>query len=269
MARNCRELLPANKSASDVENGSDKDSVTTDSKSDGKTGCQLVNRKAAQFMMKHAVTVQGGTRENFTYLKNHVLLDNQSTADIFCNLKYLQNIREVQEKLTLYTNGGVLTCNTKGDLKGYGTVWCHPKAIANILGLSNVLNSGRYDVSFDTKTGFKMQNINTGATTVFARDEDGFFSAPLGEPTSQEEEDRFKVNTETALEVDVLTAGVDGQTVLEMDALTTGVDGDEDGWGKVSRRRKKIHAVGGRSSKIRMHLNKMTSCMDKRNIKDK
>jgi hypothetical protein len=133
-------------------------------------------------MQQEAVNFQG-TKDEYSHLRNHVLLDNQSTADIFCNLNYLENIRQVPETLTLHTNGGVLTCRTKGDLKGNGTVWYHSKAIANILGLSNVLDTGRYEVTFDSNSGFKPRNIKTGATTVFERDADGPFSAPLGPET--------------------------------------------------------------------------------------
>jgi hypothetical protein len=86
------------------------------------------------------------------------MFDNQSTADIFCNLSYLHNVRKVSETLEVYSNGGVLTCNTKGDLKGYGTVWCHPEAIANILGLSSVMDCGRYKVTLDENVGFTMKN---------------------------------------------------------------------------------------------------------------
>ena len=56
-------------------------------------------------------------------LRNKLLLDNQSTADIFCNPEYLTNIHEVKDTLHLETNGGVLKCNTKGLLPGYGHVW--------------------------------------------------------------------------------------------------------------------------------------------------
>jgi hypothetical protein len=70
-------------------------------------------RKAAQFIMCQAVTLSG-TIEQYAHLRNCVLLDNQSTADIFFNRNYLQYINEVPETLTLHTNGGVLTCNTKG-----------------------------------------------------------------------------------------------------------------------------------------------------------
>jgi hypothetical protein len=65
-------------------------------------------------------------------------------------------------------------------------VWCHPEAIANVLGLSNVMDTGRCTVTFDVKSGFTMRNKKTGATTIFERDEDGLFSAPLGpEPNNK------------------------------------------------------------------------------------
>jgi hypothetical protein len=114
---------------------------------DGENNDKSNGEKAAQFMMGHAVTLQG-SQDDYQHLRQSLLLDNQSTADIFCNLRYLTNIREVSETLTLHTNGGVLVCNTKGDLKGYGSVWCHPDAIANILSLSSVLEKGRYDEQF-------------------------------------------------------------------------------------------------------------------------
>jgi hypothetical protein len=64
-------------------------------------------------MICQVVTLTG-TNEQFAHLRNSVMLDNQSTADIFCNLNYLKNIKEVPETLTLHTNGGILTINTKG-----------------------------------------------------------------------------------------------------------------------------------------------------------
>jgi hypothetical protein len=75
-------------------------------------------RKAAQFMMCQAVTLTG-TNEQYAHLRNSVLLDSQSTAEIFSNLNYLQNIKEVLVTLTIHTNGGVLTCSSKGGLNEY------------------------------------------------------------------------------------------------------------------------------------------------------
>ena len=81
-------------------------------------------------------------------MKQWILLDNQSTVDIFCNSDLLMNVRRVKSNMSIETNGGVLSTNMKGYLKGYGDVWFHPKAIANILALSNVIK--KYRVTYDS-----------------------------------------------------------------------------------------------------------------------
>ena len=112
-------------------------------------------------------------------LRDKILLDNQSTADVFCNLKYLSNIHQVPQTLKLHTNGGVLTCNTKGHLKGYGPVWCHKDAIANVISMSNAERSGRYDIKYERTKGFIMTNKETGNVTTFTKDNAGLHTAPL------------------------------------------------------------------------------------------
>ena len=80
-------------------------------------------------------------------MRDLLLLDNQSTDDIFCNDKYLKNIHHVKETLQLSTNGGVLTTNMKGTFPGYGLVWYHPNAITNILSQSRVEDLG-YHITY-------------------------------------------------------------------------------------------------------------------------
>ena len=76
-------------------------------------------------------------------MKSWVLLDIESTTDIFREYNYLTNIKKVPIKLKFMTNEGLLTTNQQGNLKNYGKIWYHPKAISNILILSNAEKKNR------------------------------------------------------------------------------------------------------------------------------
>jgi hypothetical protein len=70
--------------------------------------------------------------------KTWILLDNQSTVDVFHNDKLLKNIRAGEGYMDIHCNAGITSTNLIGDLAGYGPVWYHPNGIANILSLSRV-----------------------------------------------------------------------------------------------------------------------------------
>jgi hypothetical protein len=79
-----------------------------------------------------------------------ILLDNKSTASIFCNRNYLQDIKESHEKLVLAANGGGLTTKMTATIPGYSIrVWYHPKAINNTFDFHEMEKP--YLITYDSK----------------------------------------------------------------------------------------------------------------------
>jgi hypothetical protein len=84
----------------------------------------------------------------FEKLKQMLLLDNQSTTDLFCNKEYLEDIQKVEGRCTIVINRGEIQTDLMGHFQNYGDVWYHPDAITNILSLSNVKR--KYIVTYDS-----------------------------------------------------------------------------------------------------------------------
>lgn len=78
-------------------------------------------------------------------------LDSMSSVDIFGEARLLTDIHGVQENMRIMCNAGTVVVNHMGTLKGYGSVWYHPDAIANILSLSNVQD--KFRVTYDSSRG--------------------------------------------------------------------------------------------------------------------
>jgi hypothetical protein len=95
--------------------------------------------------------------------KDWILLDNQSTVDVFYNDKLLRNIRKSDTSMDIHCNAGVTSTDMVGDLPGYDEVWYHPNGIANILSLARVKDKHR--VTFDSAGGNKFVVHKTDGTT--------------------------------------------------------------------------------------------------------
>jgi hypothetical protein len=67
-----------------------------------------------------------------------MLLDNQSTVNIFCNQALLRDIKATDRCMHVRCNAGWTVTNLIGRFPGYpGEVWYNPDGIANILSLAN------------------------------------------------------------------------------------------------------------------------------------
>ena len=94
---------------------------------------------------------------------NWILLDSQSTVDLFANNKLLSNIHETQDRpLRCFCNGGVQDSTLKGYLHGYGTVWYNPNSLANILSLANVTKHHRVTFDSDNQQAFIVHKKDGG-----------------------------------------------------------------------------------------------------------
>jgi hypothetical protein len=97
-------------------------------------------------------------------------------CDIFANPALLTNIRKVSGYMQLFTQAGSTTTYLVGDLPGNGTVWFHPKGIANIIALSDMKKKHR--TTYDSQDGNEFRIHKTdGTCRVFKESQKFYFDA--------------------------------------------------------------------------------------------
>ena len=123
----------------------------------------------AQYNYGFCTTTRGTIK-----LRQMILLDNQSTVDLFCDKNLVSQIQQVEDTMTVKGNGGLLTTNKMAFLKNYGMVWFHPDAITNILSLKNVREKFQVTFDSDTSNAFIVHKPN-GAQLRFNMHRDGLY----------------------------------------------------------------------------------------------
>jgi hypothetical protein len=82
-------------------------------------------------------------------LKEVILLDSQSTIDIFCNAALVSKISKSRSNMRLKSNDGTMVVTRKATMEGYTkTVWFSTRAITNIIALRDLID--QYRVTYES-----------------------------------------------------------------------------------------------------------------------
>jgi hypothetical protein len=93
-------------------------------------------------------------------LRNHLLLDNQSSVHIMCSPNFVDNIWEASQQMVLKSNGSKLLINKVADLEGFKReTWFSRNAMTNILSFSLV--KSEYDITYD-RDAFVIHQVAKG-----------------------------------------------------------------------------------------------------------
>ena len=105
-----------------------------------------------------------------------ILLDNQSTVDIFGNAKLLHNIHETANPLYIRGITGVEVITQQAHLPGHGIVWYSPHVSVNILSMAKMKQ--QYHITYDSnkENAFIVKDNNTTEVKyIFKESHDGLY----------------------------------------------------------------------------------------------
>ena len=106
-------------------------------------------------------------------LRDAILLDSETTHDVFCNSKYVTNVRKARKTLHLSTNGGGMVISQEADAiglypDGYNcTVYYDARAITNILSFKKLLEVYRITYDSDVSTTFIVHRGKKGLVDLY------------------------------------------------------------------------------------------------------
>jgi Zinc knuckle len=118
-----------------------------------------------------------------------ILLDNQSTVNIFYNRKLLRDVCETNRYMCVQCNAGWMVTNMIGHLPGYlGEVWYNPDGIANILLMGDAEKHFRIRYDSGAEKAFLVKKPN-GTVKRFVKNPGGLYYLDIAaEPITAENE---------------------------------------------------------------------------------
>jgi hypothetical protein len=82
-------------------------------------------------------------------LREVILLDSQSTMDLFCNTALVSKTHKSTTSMRLKSNSGTMVLTWKATMPGYNKdIWFSTKSITNIIALRNLIQ--QYCVTYDS-----------------------------------------------------------------------------------------------------------------------
>ena len=106
-------------------------------------------------------------------LRDAILLDNETTHDVFCKSKYVTNVRKARKTLHLSTNGGGMVISQEADAIGLYpdgcncTVYYDARAITNILSFKKLSEVYRITYDSDVSTTFIVHRGKKGLVDLY------------------------------------------------------------------------------------------------------
>ena len=123
-------------------------------------------------------------------LREVLLIDSQSTIDLFCNRALVSKVWKASSAMRLTSNGGDMRIGYKCGINGYHkNPWFEERAIANIVSLANVCDQYRVTFDSDKSQTFVVHRESAGKPNMyFRKHESGLF---YWDPREQDEDYMF------------------------------------------------------------------------------
>lgn len=138
----------SNKKVDGSENNTDEPKDKSKDKDDNDSNKKVTSYSSSTTPTTHTPSNHSFHMTSSSIPSTWILLDNQSTIDVFCEASLLTNVHKVTDQMTIHCNAGQVHTNYVGNFGVYGDVWYCEDGIANILSFANMLRKG-YSIAYN------------------------------------------------------------------------------------------------------------------------